>query len=186
VISIGSRAAFAYDALTGKELRTLRHPNFNAAPRPLFLPGLAILNTGSERAVLWGIRLDDTTKGDITESHVAWERKKGNSSLSSPVLVGDKVYHITQNGIAYCVDARTGEEVYQERIGGVFVASPIVAGDRIFYLDEDGVTSVVRASPTYELLATNRLKEGGRSSPGAADGALFIRTFHKLYKIAKK
>jgi outer membrane protein assembly factor BamB len=186
VISVGSRAAFGYDALTGKEIWTLRHPNFNAAPRALHLPGLLVLNTGSERAVLWGIRLDDTTRGDITESHVVWERKKGNSALSSPVLVGDKVYFITGNGIAYCVDARTGDEVYQERIGGVFTASPIVAEDRIYYFDEKGLCAVVRAAPKFELLAENYLKDGGRASLAAAHGALFIRTFERLYKIAAK
>jgi outer membrane protein assembly factor BamB len=186
LISIGSRAAFGYDALTGKEIWTLRHSNFNAAARALFLPEFMILNTGSERASLWGIRFDDTTRGDITESHVVWERKKGNSHLSSPVLVDGNLYFITQNGIAYCVDARTGEELYEERIGGVFVASPIVAGDRIFYCDEDGVTTVVRAAPTFEKLAENHLSEGGRSSPAAARGAIFLRTFHKLYKIAAK
>lgn len=186
LISVGSKAAFGYDALTGKEIWTLRHPNYNAAPRASYLPGLLVLNTGSERAVLWGLRLDDTTRGDVTESHVVWERKKGNSALSSPLVIDGKVYFITGNGIAYCVDALTGEEIYQERIGGVFTASPIVAGDRIFYADEKGLTAVVRASPKYELLAENHLSDGGRASPAAAHGALYIRTFGKLYKIAAK
>ena len=186
LISIGSRAAFGYDPLTGRELWTLRHPNFNAAPRALYVPGLAILNTGSERAVLWGLRLDASTQGDVTESHVAWQRKKGNSALSSPVLVDGRVYFITASGIAYCVDARSGEEIYEKRIGGVFTASPLVAGDRIYYCDEGGKTAVVRAGPTFELLAENKLADGGRSSPSAAHGAIYLRTFSKLYKIAAK
>jgi len=186
LISIGSKAAFAYDPYTGREIWTLRHSNYNAAPRPLFLPGLAILNTGSERASLWGIRLDETTLGDITESHVVWERKKGNSALSSPVLVDENVYFITGNGIAYCVNGRTGEEIYQERIGGVFTASPIVAGERIFYFDEKGTTSVVRTGPKFELLASNKIADGGRASLAAADGAIYLRTFERLYKIAAK
>ncbi len=186
LISIGSRAAFGYDPLTGRELWTLRHPNFNAAPRALYVPGLAILNTGSERAVLWGLRLDASTQGDVTESHVAWQRKKGNSALSSPVLVDGRVYFITASGIAYCVDARSGEEIYEKRIGGVFTASPLVAGDRIYYCDEGGKTAVVRAAPTFELLAENKLADGGRSSPSAAHGAIYLRTFSKLYKIAAK
>lgn len=184
IISIGSKAAFGYDPLTGREIWTLRHPNFNAAPRALHLPGLAILNTGSERAVLWGLKLDHTTTGDITETHIVWERKKGNSALSSPVMVDGRVYFITGSGIAYCVDARSGEEIYQKRIGGTFTASPIVGGDRIYYCDEDGKTFVVRTGPEFEQLAENHLGEGGRSSPAAAAGAIYIRSFTKLYKIA--
>ncbi len=184
LISVGSKSLFGYDALTGKELWGLPHPNYNAAPQPLFLPNFAIINSGSEGAQLFGVKLDTAMKGNITDSHIVWQRKKMNASLASPVLVDGRIYFITGKGIAVCVDAKTGEEVWLERIGGAFVASPLVVGDRIYFCDEHGKTTVVRASPKYEVLAENTLSEGGRSSPACAYGAIYLRSFSKLYKLA--
>lgn len=186
LVSIASKAAFGYDPRTGKEIWVLEHPNMNAAPRALFLPGLAIINSGSEGANLYGLKLDDTTQGNVTKSHVAWHRPKGNSALSSPVLVGDKVYFVTNQGIIYCVDGATGEEVWKERVGGAFCASPVVAGDLIFFCDEKGKTFVVKAGTEYKEVAVNELEDGLRSSPAIAGGALYLRTFKSLYKIGKK
>lgn len=185
LISVGSRALFGYDARTGEELWTLPHPNFNAAPQPIFLPGFAILNSGSEGAQLYGVKLDSKMKGNITDTHVVWQRKKMNASLASPVVVDGRVYFITGKGIVCCVDAKTGEELWLERIGGAFVSSPLVVGDRIYFCDEHGKTTVVRAAPKYEVLAENHLSEGGRSSPACAYGAIYYRSFSKLYKLAK-
>ena len=186
LVSIASKAAFGYDPRTGKEIWVLEHPNMNAAPRPLFLPGLAIINSGSEGANLYGLKLDDTTQGNVTKSHIAWHRPKGNSALSSPVLVGKHVYHVTNQGIIYCVDGATGEEVWKERVGGAFCASPVVAGDLIYFCDEKGKTFVIKAGPEYKEVAVNELEDGLRSSPAIAGGALYLRTFKSLYKIGKK
>ena len=186
LISVGSKAAFGYDVFTGKEIWTLEHENFNASARPLFLPGLAILNTGSERAHVTALKLDGTTLGNITKTHVVWQRKKANAALSAPVLVGERLFFVTNQGVAYAVDARSGEELWAHRIGGSFTASPIVAGDRVYFCDEKGTTTVVRASAEYEELAANVLADGMRASPAAAGGALFIRTFDRLYKLAEK
>lgn len=185
LISVGSKALFGYDARTGAEIWTLPHPNYNAAPQPLFLPNFAIINSGSEGAQLYGVKLDAAMKGNITDTHIVWQRKKVNASLSSPVLVEGRVYFITSKGIVCCVDAKTGEEVWVERIGGAFVASPLVVGDRIYFCDEHGKTTVVKAGPKYEVLAENHLSEGGRSSPACAYGAIYLRSFSKLYKLAK-
>lgn len=183
LISVGSRAGFAYEPLTGKEIWTIEHPTFNASCRPLFLPGLALLNVG-EGSRFYGVRLDSTTRGNITKSHVTWERKKGNSKHSSPVVVDGRIYMVTDNGIVYAVDTKTGEDVWQERIGGAFVASPIVAEKTIYVSDEKGFTTVFKAGDKYAELARNELAEGTRSSPAIAGGALYLRTFGHLYKIA--
>jgi outer membrane protein assembly factor BamB len=185
LISIGSRAAFGYDVRTGTEIWMLEHENFNASARPLFLPGLAILNTGSERAHVTALKLDGTTRGNITKSHVVWQRKKANAALSAPVLVGERLFFVTNQGVAYAVDARTGDELWAHRIGGSFTASPVVAEDRIYFCDEKGTTTVVRAAGEYEELASNVLADGMRASPAAADGALYLRTFDRLYKLSE-
>lgn len=184
LISVASRAAFGYDPYTGREIWVIEHPNFNAAPRALSLPGLAIINSGSEGSNLYGLKLDATTQGNVTKSHVEWQRKKGNSALSSPVMVGKFVYHVTNQGIIYCINGENGEEVWKERVGGAFCASPVVAGDLIYFCDEKGKSFVVKAGDVYTEIAVNELEDGLRSSPAIAEGAIYLRTFKAFYKIA--
>jgi outer membrane protein assembly factor BamB len=183
LVSIGSRAAFAYNALTGEELWTIRHDDFNASSPPLFFGNHAILNTGSRGSNLLSIRLDDTTRGDVSKSHVVWNRDKGNSDLSAPVLVGERIYSVLNNGVVTCVDVNTGAEIWKDRIEGTFTASPIAANGLIYFCNEEGDTAIVRAADTFELVAKNHLAEGMRASPAAADGHLFLRTFTHLYSI---
>jgi outer membrane protein assembly factor BamB len=186
LVSTGSRAAFGYDARTGKEIWTITHEDFNAAARPVFYKDHVIINTGSGRADLISVRLDETTRGNVDKTHVDWDREKGNSDLSNPLLQGNRIFMIANNGIAFCVDARTGKDVWKERIGGTFVASPILANGLLYFCNEEGETTVVRAGDVYQEVSKNVLSEGMRSSPAVAHGALFLRTFGHLYKIAAK
>lgn len=186
LISVGSRAAFAYDPTTGAEIWTITHDDYNAAAMPLFYRDLAIINTGSANANMVAVRLDETTRGNVDKTHVVWNRDRRNSDLSNPLLHDDRVYMITNNGVATCLNAATGEEVWTFRIGGTFVASPVSANGLIYFFNEEGETTVIKAGDTYEEVAKNKLAEGMRASPAIADGALFLRTFGHLYKIAAK
>lgn len=184
LVSIGSRAAFGYDAFTGREIWTIEHANYNAAIQPLFLPGVALINTGSDRGCLIALRLDDSTRGNVTTSHVIWERKKGNAAHASQVMIEGRIYIMTNAGVAYCVDAKSGEELWSKRVGGNFSASPVVADKLIYFCDEKGTTTVIRAGAEYDEVAQNKLDEGMRASPAVAYGALYLRTYGHLYKLA--
>ncbi|WP_437226243.1 PQQ-binding-like beta-propeller repeat protein [Planctomicrobium sp. SH661] len=186
LLSTGSRAAFSYDPLTGEELWTITHDDFNASSRPLFHDGHTIINTGSGNANLVCVDLNSTTRGNVDKTHVLWNREKGNSDLSSPILIGDRVYMVTGNGVAVCINADTGDEVWKARIGGTFVASPVTANGLIYFCNEEGVTAVIEAGDEFKEVAKNTLSEGMRSSPAIAHGALFLRTFGHLYKIASR
>jgi outer membrane protein assembly factor BamB len=186
LVSVGSRAAFGYDAATGKELWTVRHGGFNAAIRPLVHKEVLILNTGSERSHTLGIRIDDKMKGDITESHTLWDREKRNASESCPVLAGGLLFQITRGGIVTCMNPKTGVDVWEDRIAGQHLPSPIVAGDRLYFCNDRGDVNVVKAADKFEILATNKLPDAMTSSPAVADGAIFIRTKKQLFKIATK
>jgi len=183
LISIGSRAGFGYDLMTGKEIWTFTHPDFNAAVRPLFFDDLVLITTGSA-AALYAIRVDATTQGNVDETHVVWKRAKGNPKMTSPVIVGEKLFEIVDNGVLYCLDPRTGKELNAQRIGNTFISSPVVANGLLYLCDELGVVTVVKADETLETVAQNKLTEGMRASPAVADGAIYLRTFENLYKIA--
>ncbi|MEZ6062868.1 MAG: PQQ-binding-like beta-propeller repeat protein [Planctomycetaceae bacterium] len=181
VVSVGSRAAFSYDALTGEELWTITHDDFNAAAPPLFFQGMAILNTGSRSSNLLAVRLEDSTRGNVDQSHVVWNREKGNSRLAAPLLLGDRIYMINDTGAATCVNANNGDTVWQGRIGGTHVASPIAANGLVYFSSEEGDTTVIKAADEFEIVAKNHLAEGMRASLAAAYGRIYLRSFGHLY-----
>jgi len=186
VVSVGSRAAFAYDAETGRELWTIRHDDFNASSPPAFFGNHAILNTGTRNSNLLSVTLDATTLGDVTESHVIWNRDKGNSDLSAPILIGNRIYSILNNGVVTCVNAETGEDVWRDRVEGTFTASPVAANGFVYFCNEEGDCFVIRAADQFERIAKNHLDEGLRATPSIANGHLYLRTFGRLYSIGQR
>lgn len=185
LVSIGSRAAFGYEVKTGQELWTIRHGGFNAAIPPLRYKDMLVLNTGSERAHTICVRIDDKMSGDITDSHVLWDREKRNASEAAPVLVDGTLYQITRGGIVSAVDVKTGKDLWDDRLAGKHVPAPLVLGDKLLFCNDRGGCFLVRASPEkFEIVGQNRLGEAITASPAVADGALYIRSNGALYKIA--
>jgi outer membrane protein assembly factor BamB len=103
--------------------------------------------------------------------------------MPSPLLVGELLFLLGDGGVMTCLEARTGKEVWQERLGGEYVASPVGAGDRVYCFSQDGRGVVLKAGHTFEVLARNKLDAGCMASPAIADGALFLRTRTHLYRI---
>ena len=187
LVSIGSRAAFGYELATGKELWTIRHGGFNAAIPPLRFQDMLILNTGSERAHTICVRIDDKMSGDITDSHVLWDREKRNASEAAPVVVNGTLYQTTRGGIVSAADVKTGKDLWDDRLAGKHVPAPLVLGDKMLFCNDRGECFLVRASPEkFEILGQNQLGEQITASPAEADGALYIRSSGALYKIATK
>lgn len=129
-------------------------------------------------------------KGDVTKTHRLWTSKKG-ANVSSPVYHDGHLYWANEaTGTAFCAKAATGEVVYEERLprADVIYPSALLADGRVHYLARDGRTFVVAAKPTFELVATNDLRDGSLflATPVAADGRLFIRSDKALYCLEQK
>jgi len=187
LLSVGSRAMQSYDIKTGKELWTVRHKNYNAGIRPIWLEkeGFAVINTGSRGAHVMAVKLDKTTKGDVTDSHIAWDRDKGNPRFAMPLYHAGHIYLITDNGVAACIDAATGEEQWKERVKGSYRASPMIANGYIYFFSEEGRGSVIKLAPEFEEVAVNEVEKMGTTScPAVSKGAIFVRGKTHLYKIA--
>jgi outer membrane protein assembly factor BamB len=182
LLSGGAKAAFSYDPRTGRELWRIEHDDFSLAVRPLYRDGIAYMVTGYTHPEMWAIRTDG--RGNLTHTdRVLWRQKKGVSRTPSPLLIDDLIYMISDDGVVNCIDAATGERVWQKRIGGRIAASPIYGDGRIYFCDQDGKTTVIKPGRQLEVLATNTLEDGCLASPAVDGSALLLRTKTHLYRI---
>lgn len=130
-------------------------------------------------------------RGDVTASHVIWKAGKG-SNVPSPVLHEGHLYFAHENlGIVYCLNAGTGELVYEERLvpsPGQIYASPVVADGRIYFTGRGGHTVVIAAAPRFARLADNVLESGRgmfNASPAIAGNRLLLRSNRALYCLGR-
>ena len=119
----------------------------------------------------------------MTTTHIAWRSSRGGPHVPSPVLWKDLLYLLNDTGILSCLDAKTGERVYQQRLRGRFTASLIAGDDTIYATNEGGDTFVVRAGRTFELVSTNAIGERVLASGAIVGGQLFLRGENHLFAI---
>jgi outer membrane protein assembly factor BamB len=149
--------------------------------RPVIYDKWAIITTGYGRADLLAVPLNST--GKVKPDQVAWKFNRMVPQKPSPLAVDDLIYLINDSGVATCVEAKTGEMVWQERVGGNFSASPLYADGRIYLFSEQGKTTVLKPGRKLEILAENTLPTGFMASAAVAGKALFLRTKTHLYRI---
>ena len=183
VVSSGGEWAIGYEPKTGSEIWRFRYPaGYSNVPRPVYGHGLVFVCSGYDKPWFYAVRANGT--GDVTETHLAWKLEKGAPLNPSPIIIGDEIYLMADNGIATCLDAKTGQQHWQKRLGGNFSASLVYADDRIYSLDENGKTYVF--APTkdeYRELAVNELPGRTLATIACADESLFLRTDKSLYRI---
>lgn len=182
IISPGSNGVVAYDPQDGSEIWHVTYDGYSVIPRPIYGHGLIYISTGYNTPSVLAIRPDG--QGDVTESHVAWTFKRGAPHTPSLLLVGDELYMVSDRGVATCLDAKTGEEVWQERLGGAFSASPIYADGKIYMQSEEGVGFVLRPGREFDLVAENKLGERTLASYAVDNGRLYIRSAEHLFCVS--
>ena len=184
IISCAGDAIQGFDPTSGERLWTVYSQGEGVTPSPAMGDGLIFTSSGFEKTTIRTVRTGG--RGDITQSHVAWEQKKGAPTQPSLLYVKPRLYAITDGGIATCYQADTGDIVWQERVGGNHSASPVYAAGRIYFLSEAGETVVINAGPKFEILSRNSLNEKCQASIAASQGQLFIRGEKNLYCIGQR
>jgi outer membrane protein assembly factor BamB len=181
VVIPGSGVVNSLDPATGREIWRVRHDGYSVIPKPVFGHGLVFFSTGYDSPAVMAIRPDG--RGDVTDSHVAWTVERGAPHTPSLLLVGDELYMVSDKGIATCVDARTGRQHWQQRIGNNYSSSLVYADGKIFLQSEEGPALVLKPGKRFEKLADAGFKERTLASYAVGDNALFIRTENNLYRV---
>ena len=188
LIVLGGDVVTGHDLKTGEEIWRVTgfNPQNNESYRTIasatFFDGLVYAPTRERPLQAFKIG----GKGDIT-SNVLWKFEKG-PDVPTPVTDGKYFYSINDRGIVFCLDAKTGAEIYgsQRLKPGTYSASPILADGKIYITNEDGLTSVVKAGSQFEILAENNVNDYCLSTIAISDGQIFLRTSQALWAIGKR
>jgi outer membrane protein assembly factor BamB len=184
LISLGSKALFGYDPATGKELWKVEAKKMHSAGcTPAVGHGLIFAPMGSG-GELFAVKPGGS--GIVTDTHLAWKYTRVVPKRPSVLVLGDHLFMIDDGGVAACVEAKTGTEIWRDRVGGNYSASPIHADGKIWFFDEDGKGTVIEAGKEFKVLAENKLDAGCMASPAVSGNALFVRTKTHLYRIEEK
>jgi outer membrane protein assembly factor BamB len=181
LVSAGGDRVQGHDARTGKRIWSVYSQGEGVTPSPVVADGMLFTSSGFEAPTIRAIRLGG--EGDVTETHIAWEQRKGVPALASPLYVEPYLYTITRDNILHCIEAATGKIVWLHRLEGVHWASPVFADGRIYILSEDGVTLVLRPGLKYDEIARNSIEETCFASMAVSQGHFYIRSAKHLYSI---
>lgn len=178
----------AYNPETGKELWRCDGLNELIYSSPIAGDGVVVAMGGFLGTA---IAVKAGGMGDVTKTHRLWQEVRTKNRLGSGVIKDGHVYILNTEGIAECLDLKTGKVVWEERIKGKGPkssswSSMLLAGDNIYVLNQSGDTAIIRATPKFELIGVNAIEnELTNASHAVSDGQIFIRTHKHLWCIAE-
>jgi outer membrane protein assembly factor BamB len=179
VISLASKALYAYEPMTGKELwRVEERKNHSGSAQPAIADGMLFSNTGFSKSEFLAINLDDRS--------IAWRSARNIPNKPSVIVDKGLIYMVDDGGIVSCLDAKSGQEFWRERVQGNYSASPLLVNDRLYIFSEQGKATVLQAGKEFKPLATNMLSEGFMATPAIAGNAIFLRTKTDLYRVEQQ
>jgi outer membrane protein assembly factor BamB len=182
-----------YDPSTGKLLWTLGPNSEVTVGTPVAGHGLVFV-TGGYPPVrpIYAIRPGaggdiSLPKGSESSDAIAWSNMTDGTYIPTPLVYGQYLFTMGNNGIVNAYNAQTGDRAFRGRIGmgGAFSASPIAADGRLYAASEDGEIYVVTAGPGLTEIARNDMKEIIMATPAISDGVIVVRTLGHVYGIGQ-
>lgn len=184
----GSMCVTSYDPDTGKLHWIIEGPTEQYVASLAYTDNLFFLTAGFPTYHNMAIRPDGV--GDVTKTHVAWHESKTidrkASYVPSPIAYDKWFYMISDKGYLSCFEAKSGKRLWMEQLGNHHSASPVLADGHIYLSDDDGITYVLKAGPTFELVARNELGDECYASPAISRGQIFLRTNKYLWCVGKR
>jgi outer membrane protein assembly factor BamB len=181
LISGGGDVIQAFDLETGNRLWSADSEGEGVVPSVVIGDNLIFTTSGWPKLTIRAVRPGG--EGDVTDSHIVWEQRRSVPEQASFIYSKPHLFTINYAGIANCLEAETGEVLWNERIGGKHSASPILAAGKIYFVSEEGETTIIEAGPELEVLARNTLPGTFKASPAVSRGNIFLRSHDQLYCI---
>jgi outer membrane protein assembly factor BamB len=193
IIVNGWKHIGAYDFKTGQEIWKLKGLGDIPVPTPVVHEGLIYVTNahGMMGAPVYAIR--ETATGDISlaegetsNAGIAWSYPRDGGYMCTPLVYRGLVYIVKYNGVLNAYDAKTGEKKFMERLAdgkSAFTSSPVGSDGKVYLASEEGHVYVLKASPTFELLADNDMGESVLATPAISEGSLLFRTQGHLVAI---
>ena len=181
LIAVGAQWVVSYDPASGKELWRARHDGWSIGACPVFGNGVVYFSTGCTKPQLVAVRAGGS--GDVTATHIAWKSLRGVPVMSSPIVVGEEIYWVSDTGVLSCSSAKTGDQIWQQKLNGSFLASPTCAGGKLYVFSQDGVATVFKPGKQFEKIAENTLSGPLVATPAFVGKAIFVRTDSQFYRI---
>ena len=193
LIANGGRFIRGYDPLTGKELWRFSDNDTQVKMQAPLIAHDLIYITGGYPAGRTMYAFRPGAVGDISlksgedkNAFVAWTKSKGSPYTPTPLIYGDLMYVLADNGVFSVYDAKTGELIYQQRLPSTFSASPVAADGRLYLASEDGDVFVVKAGRQYELLSKNTMGQPLMATPAVSQDMLIVRGQNAIYAIGER
>jgi outer membrane protein assembly factor BamB len=176
----------AIEAATGKVAWTSAAVlDKRSVSSPVVADGLLISSCGSGGGGNYVVALrPPATTGGKPEK--VWEVRRSAPYVPSPLALGKWLFLWSDGGVATCVEAASGEEIWRNRVGGDFFSSPVFADGKLYNVSTTGQLIALAAGPEYQLLGRTELDETCHATPAVALGSLYLRTLTRLHRLDKK
>jgi outer membrane protein assembly factor BamB len=183
LILAGASQTVALDPRTGEMIWFAEGPSEKFVSTPAVGHGLVFSFGGSPSKRAMAVRLGGS--GDVLATHVVWRNERSMPYVPSPVLAGDFLHVISDDGVYTCLDPTTGAVQYNGRKLGPVSSSPVVAAGRVYFFEDSGRCTVVENGAAFEVVAMNEIGEAVYTTPAFAAGSLFVRTESNLVRIGR-
>jgi len=184
LIVMGGNQLDAYDPVGGKQLWFLPNLVGGRTVTGPTVQGDFIFATRGMRGPILAVQPKKSGENDF--KCIAWDYKEGTPDTCTPVVWNELLFAVSDDGIARCIHAPSGNLRWKERLKGKYKASPIAVDGRIFFLNTEGLCTVVSAQPRFDKLVENKLDDETIASPAVSDGRIYIRGKQFLYCIGKR
>lgn len=173
------------DPLSGKTNWELGVLERRPVGSPILVDGLIVANCGegSGNNSVVAVRPPHDNKS----AELVYKLGRTSSPyVPSIVAHGDLLFLWGDRGVVTCIDAPSGKQHWQNRVGGNYSSSPLRVADRVYCVSAEGEVVVLAASKEFQVLGRSSLGEGTRATPAIAAGRMFLRTESHLVAVGQK
>lgn len=182
LILLGNKDIASYNPDDGSVYWYVNGPSEDFCSTPVYNEknGLLIVSSAWPKRILIAIRPDG--EGDVTESHVAWQRTMGAVYVPSPVCTDDYLFTTMTNGNVCCTQVETGDTLWVEKLGRQY-SSPVLADGLVYMPNDEGVVTVIKPGPSFNPIARNEIGERMIASAAISNRRIYLRGDRHLFCI---